>query len=62
MRRTIYRRLAACSALLLLPALAPAQEPASLLARIKAVGKEGAGNVEAAAAWKELVRQGARIR
>jgi hypothetical protein len=29
-----------------------------LLARIKAVGREGAGNVEAARAWSDLVRQG----
>ena len=35
-----------------------AQEVQSLLIRIKAVGKEGAGNIEAARAWKELVAQG----
>ena len=35
-----------------------AQEVPSLLVRIKAVGKEGVGNVEAAKAWKELVAQG----
>ena len=35
-----------------------AQEVQSLLIRIKAVGKEGAGNLEAARAWKELVAQG----
>jgi hypothetical protein len=34
------------------------QEVNSLLLRIKAVGKEGAGNVEAAKAWKELVQKG----
>ena len=35
-----------------------AQDVQSLLARIKAVGKEGAGNVDASKAWKELVAQG----
>src|ERR1700686_738167 len=34
------------------------QEVQSLLLRIKTVGKEGAGNVEAAKAWKELVALG----
>ncbi|HZT80953.1 MAG TPA: hypothetical protein VFA26_12050 [Gemmataceae bacterium] len=33
-------------------------EPAELLARIKAVGREGKGNVEAGKAWRELVRGG----
>ncbi len=37
---------------------AAAEAPAPLLARIKAVGKEGAGNIAAAKAWKELVRLG----
>ncbi len=37
---------------------APANEVQSLLAKIKAVGKEGAGNVEAAAAWNALSRRG----
>jgi len=40
------------------PAVGSAQEVQSLLIRIKAVGKEGAGNIEAAKAWKELVTQG----
>src|SRR5437879_5068650 len=35
-----------------------AAETGSLIAQIKAVGKEGKGNVEAAKAWQELVRQG----
>lgn len=35
-----------------------AKDTAPLLARIKAVGKEGAGNTEAAKAWKELIRFG----
>jgi hypothetical protein len=35
-----------------------AQEVQSLLVRIKAVGKEGVGNVEAAKAFKQLVTQG----
>jgi hypothetical protein len=33
-------------------------DAAGLLARIKAVGREGAGNAEAGRAWKELVRLG----
>ncbi len=35
-----------------------AAEVNSHIARIKAVGREGAGNVEAAKAWKALVKQG----
>ena len=35
-----------------------ATETGSPIAQIKAVGKEGKGNVEAAKAWQELVRQG----
>ena len=31
----------------------------SLLASIKSVGREGAGNAEAASAWRELARHGA---
>jgi hypothetical protein len=61
MRRLIIFRWTACAALLMLPALAVAQQASPLLARIKAVGKEGAGNVDAAAAWKELVRQGPAV-
>jgi hypothetical protein len=37
---------------------ASAADTAALLARIRAVGREGAGNAEAGAAWKELVRLG----
>jgi hypothetical protein len=37
------------------------QEPQSLILRIKAVGKEGAGNVEAARAWKALVARGPAV-
>ncbi len=37
---------------------AGAEEIGPLLAKIKAVGKEGAGHVAAARAWKDLVRQG----
>jgi hypothetical protein len=47
-------------ALLLLPmASVPAQTPVEALARLKAVGREGAGNEAAASAWKDVVRQGA---
>jgi hypothetical protein len=48
----------------LLPALAAlpradaADTAEALLARVKAVGQDGAGSAEAAAAWKELVRLG----
>jgi hypothetical protein len=51
-----------CFAILLL-ANSPlhAQDVNSLLARIKAVGKEGQGNVDAAKAWKELVAQGPAV-
>jgi hypothetical protein len=38
--------------------LSAAEDAAPLLARIKAVGKEGAGNSDAAKAWKELTRLG----
>jgi len=38
-----------------------AQEAQSLILRIKAVGKEGAGNVEAAKAFKELVAMGPNV-
>ncbi|HEY7428172.1 MAG TPA: hypothetical protein VH682_28320 [Gemmataceae bacterium] len=34
------------------------EKPADSLARLKAVGREGAGNTAAAQAWKEVVRQG----
>ncbi len=45
-------------AVLLVPGLSGAAEPGPLLARLKAVGKEGAGNAEAAKAWQELVKLG----
>jgi len=38
--------------------LSAAEHAGPLLARIKAVGKEGAGNSDAAKAWKELTRLG----
>lgn len=37
---------------------APADDPRPLLAAVKAVGKEGAGNPEAARAWKGIARLG----
>ena len=37
---------------------AAAADVASWIAQIKAVGKEGKGNLEASQAWRELVRQG----
>jgi hypothetical protein len=46
-------------ALLLLPAASvSADTPAEALARLQAVGREGAGNEAAARAWKDVVRQG----
>jgi hypothetical protein len=51
-------RLVAIGILFLGAATASAAEMDSLLARIKAVSKEGAGNQEAAAAWKSLVALG----
>src|SRR5205085_8762730 len=45
-------------ALALAAPAARAADTAALLARIRAVGREGAGNAEAGAAWKELVRLG----
>jgi hypothetical protein len=63
MRRFWPGRPALCLALtLVLAAPAPAApagaELATLLARLKGVGREGAGNVEAARAWKALVARG----
>jgi hypothetical protein len=46
---------------LLRPHAATGAEVADLLVRIKAVGREGAGNVEASKAWRELVRLGPDI-
>ena len=61
MRRTIMR-CCVCGILLALgTAPAAAQGVDSMLLRIKAVGKEGAGNVDAAKAWKELVSQGPNV-
>ena len=48
----------AVTVLFALPSLAPAADVTDLADRIKAVGREGAGNSEAAAAWKELSRRG----
>jgi hypothetical protein len=47
--------------LILIPATlaaAPGDEPGPLLACLRAVGKEGAGNAAAQKAWRELVRRG----
>src|SRR5205085_2645302 len=43
---------------LVLAAPGRAGEADALLARLKAVGREGAGNVEASKAWRDLVRLG----
>jgi hypothetical protein len=56
MRRICF--LAATCVIFLLAPQARAQDAGPLLARIKAVGKEGAGNAEAAKAWKALVKLG----
>jgi hypothetical protein len=50
------RTLAVCFLFVAAPALAA--EPAPLLAKIKSVGREGAGNAEASKAWQELVKLG----
>jgi hypothetical protein len=50
-----------CCVVLVVPLAASGQDVTAALARIKAVGREGAGNVKAAAAWKELVRQGPAV-
>jgi hypothetical protein len=55
MRRAGYGQLIA---LFLLGVPAYGGETADALARLKAVGREGAGNAAAAKAWKEVVRQG----
>jgi hypothetical protein len=50
--------------ILLTPAACESQthtQAAPLLASIKAVGREGSGNVEAARAWRELVRLGPAV-
>ena len=60
MRRSTCRCATAVIVLSLTP-FAGAQETSNLLARIKAVGKEGTGNVEAAKAWKELVKLGPAV-
>jgi hypothetical protein len=61
MHRNVIR-MAVCGLLWALSAVVgSAQDAQSLILRIKAVGKEGAGNVEAARAWKELVAQGPAV-
>lgn len=52
------QRFAWCSALLLAISTVARADTGSLIAQIKAVGKEGKGNLEAAKAWRELVQQG----
>jgi hypothetical protein len=47
-----------CFLMLLTPSIALAEDVQPLLAKIKAVGKEGAGNVEAAKAWRALSQLG----
>ncbi len=53
------RHTVAFLSLLVLPPNLFAAEIEPLLKQLKAVGREGVGNVEAAAAWKELTRIGA---
>lgn len=43
------------------PRRPPANDIAPLLSKIKAVGKEGYGNVEAIQAWKELTKHGPEV-
>src|SRR5262245_56271417 len=59
MRRIGYGQL---MTLFLLPAASLATEtPSDSLARLKSVGREGAGNEAAARAWKEVVAQGPAV-
>jgi hypothetical protein len=46
------------AAIVLSATAAPAADTAGLLKSIKSIGREGVGNVEAAAAWKKLVELG----
>src|SRR5262245_11257098 len=55
-------RLLAIGFMLLVATAATATEADRLLSRIKSVSKEGAGNQEAAAAWKSLVALGGDAR
>lgn len=48
----------ALAAVLLVPTLTAAAEVEPLLKQLRSVGREGAGNAEAAVAWKELVHIG----
>jgi hypothetical protein len=61
MLRWSFRSAAVLWLALVVPALAEESEPKALLARIRAVGREGAGNVEAARAWKTLVARGPAV-
>ena len=60
MHMTICLRLAGLliPGVLIVAGAARAADVAPLLTRIKAVGKEGAGNAAAAQAWKELTKEG----
>ncbi|MBY0527038.1 MAG: hypothetical protein K2R98_26830 [Gemmataceae bacterium] len=49
------------SAVLIPPPTAIAADTGPLLTKIKAVGKEGAGNVEATKAWQDLVKLGPAV-
>src|SRR5260370_13437152 len=55
MRKQLGIRLVA---ILLLGVQARSGEAGDLLAKIKSVGREGVGNVEASKAWRELVKLG----
>lgn len=61
MNQTIFRWTLCGLVWCLGTAVGSAQEVQSLLLRIKAVGKEGVGNVEAGKAWKELVAHGPSV-
>jgi len=61
MNRPLCVLVLAVAHFVLAPLPVHAQEVESLLTRIKAVGREGTGNVEAAKAWKELVKAGPSV-
>src|SRR5271165_1248790 len=58
MRSGLIQGLAGLALLTCAASQVDAADVGPLVARIKAVGREGAGNTEAATAWKELVGMG----
>ncbi len=61
MKRLLRRGLASMLCVLFGTAAGQAQEVSSLLLQIKAVGKEGKGNIEAIKAWNAVVDKGQKV-